>query len=81
MLPTTLAVRIAIRGVAAITCGRACAFAVAEGAGRVVGVTGTDLPSTVVDAGGRAVGKNRSDSALQPKSTSADRTTARIMLR
>jgi hypothetical protein len=42
---------------------------------------GTDLPSTTRVVGGLAVGKNCSLRKLQPISTIAERTIARIMLR
>jgi hypothetical protein len=70
------------RGVVASTVARSRRTAGPSAVGSAPGLGSTIWrPSSILVDGACAVGKKRSDSALQPNSTMADRTIARIMLR
>src|SRR3954468_13211978 len=80
--PRRRGVSIRTRGVSPMTTrrSRVAAWVSAAGPARGWG-TGTVLPLTTLVAGGLAVGSHRSLRKLQPISTIADRTIARIILR
>jgi 5-deoxy-D-glucuronate isomerase len=79
--PLSLGVSIVIRGDSARTAETSRNLAVAGATGAVAGTFETVFPDEVPLVAGFGVGKNRSDRLVQPISTSADSTKARIILR